>query len=121
MLFASFPWDCQVSLGRLLGVSLEYDLGDVAISARSVNRSVFEPWVLLDDVSDIDFLVLRDHFVHDVVDQRSQSHFLFLIDLLAISLLDLVLNVLGLSNVSDLCVLDVEEGLEHHSRVGVEI
>jgi len=121
MLLDSFPLDCQASLGRLLGVSLEYDLGDVAISARFVNRSVYEPGVLLDDVSDINFLVLRDHFVHDVVDQRSQSHFLFLIDLLAIGVLDLGLIVLGVSNVSVLCVLDVEEGLEHHSRVGIEI
>lgn len=113
--------DCQASLSRLLGVFLIDGLSNVAIAARFVNRSVFEPGVVLDDAIDINFLVRRDHIVHDVVDQISQSHFLCIIDLRAIGFLDLVVDLLGASNVSVRCDLDVEEGLEHHSRVSVEI
>ena len=119
-LFGSFPSDCQVSLGRLLGVSLEYDLGDVAVPPRLVNRSVLEPFVMINEITDTDLHVIRDNVVHDVFDEDLQFRLFILIDLTVIAISELVLDLLDI-NESAICVGNFEEGVEHHRRIAVEV
>jgi hypothetical protein len=94
----------------------------MTVSARLVNRNVSVPLLIVEEITCINLCrLVRYDVAHDEVDEDSQSRLLILIDLIAIAFLDIVLDVSSISNVPVLSVVDLEEGLEHHSCVCVEI